>query len=134
MKLPVIQTTLALAFMVSILFLTSLITFNFIVLKMMNDRQPVLELMDAPHLSKFKQENASKIVEVFNQKREVMVTTQTLAILIIFMMGVRLCVFFSCIYPPPKGSKFSFLRRTYEEIQFLFQDDNKGQTEMQDIN
>ena len=134
MKLPVIHTTLAVAFLVSILFLTSLITFNFIVLKMMNDRQPVLELMDASHLSKLKQENASKIVEVFNQKREVMVTTQTLAILIIFMMGVRLCVFFSCIYPPPKGSKFSFLRRTYEEIQFLFQDDNKGQTEMQDIN
>ena len=132
--MKLLHTTLAVALIVSILFLTSLITINFMVLKNMNDLQPVLEVMDSSPLSKLKQENASKIVEVFKQKRQVLVTTQTLAILILIMMGVRLCALISCIYPPQKGSKLSFIRRTIEEIQFLFQDDNKGKTEMQDIN
>merc|ERR1712168_744487 len=111
------------------LFLTSLITFNFMVLKDVNNLQPVLEVMDASiasPLSKLKQENASKIVEVFKQKRQVLVTTQTLAMMLMIMMGVRLCALIICIYPPQEGSKLSFLRRTNEEIQFLFQDDNKG--------
>ena len=132
--MKLLHTTLAVALIVSILFLTSLITFNFMVLKDINNLQPVLEVMDSSPLSKLKQENASKIVEVFKQKRQVLVTTQTLAMMLMIMMGVRLCALIICIYPPQEGSKLSFLRRPNEEIQFLFQDDNKGKTEIQDMN
>ena len=133
-NMKVLHTTLSVALIVAILFLTSLITFNFMVLKKVNDIQPVLEVMNSSPLSKLKQESASKIVEIFNQKRQVLVTTQTLAMMLMLMLGFRLCALISCIYPPQEGSKLSFLRRTNEEIQFLFQDDNKGKTEMQDMN
>ena len=119
---PVIHTTLVVAVIVSMAFLISLISFNFVVLKKMNEIQPVLELFpDNSHMSKLKQNSASKIVAVINQKRQLIVTTQTLGVLILFILGVRLCVFFSCFYRPQEGSKFSFLRRPYEEIQSVFE-------------
>ena len=128
MKLPVIHTTLIVALIVSMAFLISLITFNFVVLNKMNQIQPVLELFDNSHMSKLKQLDASKTVEVINQKRQLILTTQTLGVLILFMFGVRLCVFFGCLYRPQKGSKFSFMRRTYEEIKSVFEDTNKEQS------
>ena len=134
MKLPVIHTTLVVSLIVSMAFLISLITFNFVVLKQMNEIQPVLELFpDNSHLSKLKQVNASKIVAVFNQKRQLIVTTQTLGVLILFMFGARLCVFLSCLYRPQKGSKYSFLRRTHEEIQSVFEDSSKEQTSLSSL-
>merc|ERR1712071_211478 len=110
-------------------FLLSLITFNFVVLNKMNEIQPVLELFhENSHMSKLKQENATKIVEDIKQTRQLIVTTQTLGVLILFMFGVRLCVFLSCLYRPQKGSKFNFMRRTYEEIKSVFEDTNKEQS------
>ena len=90
----------------------------------MNDVQPVLELL----LFSDKNEKVSKVVEVFEQNRQIMVTTQILGFLILFMMGVRLCVFSSLLYPPQKGSKFSFFRRPYEETKSIFEDNNKEQS------
>ena len=124
MKLPVIDTTLVLAIFVSMVLLTTLITLNFVVFQRMNDVQSVLELL----LFSDKNEKVSKVVEVFEQNRQIMVTTQILGFLILFMMGVRLCVFYSLLYPPQKGSKFSFFRRPYDEIKSVFEDNNKEQS------
>ena len=123
MKLPVIHTTLVLAIFVSMVLLTTLITLNFVVFQRMNDVQSELELL----LFSDKNEKV-KVVEVFEQNRQIMVTTQILGFLILFMMGVRLCVFSSLLYPPQKGSKFSFFRRPYEETKSIFEDNNKEQS------
>ena len=126
MKLPLIHTTLVMAVIVSIAFLISLFTFNLVVLNKMNKIQSVLELFpDHSHLSKFKQENSSKILKDFDQKRQIMVTTQTIGFLILFMLGFRLAVLLSCLCRPQKGSKFSFMRRPYEEIHSVLEENTK---------
>ena len=122
MKLPLIHTTLVTALIVSIALLISLFTFNAVVLNKMDKIQEVYELFpDQSHLSKLKQASASKIIEEINQKRQVMVTTQTIVFLILCMLGIRLGVLLSCIWLPKTGSKFSFMKRAYEEINSVFE-------------
>ena len=126
MKLPLIHTTLVMALIVSIGCLISLFTFNFVVLNKMDKIQSVLELFPGhSHMSKLKQEYASEITKDFNQKRQVMVTTQTIAFLILFMLAIRLGVILSCLCRPQKGSMFSFMRRPYEEINSVLEENIK---------
>lgn len=122
MKLPLIHTTLVIALIVSIGFLISLSAFNLVVLNKMDKFQEVLEIFpDQSHFSKLKQASASKVIEEINQKRQVMVTAQTIGFIILCMQGIRLGVLISCIWLPKKGSKFSFMRRAYEEINSVFE-------------
>ena len=74
---------------------------------------------------KLKQDNSAKIIKEFNQKRQVMVTTQAIVFLSLFMLGIRLGVLLSCLFRPKNGSKFSFMRRPYEEINSIFEENAK---------
>ena len=122
MKLPLIHTTLVIALIVSIGFLISLSAFNLVVLNKMDKFQEVLEIFpDQSHFSKLKRASASKVIEEINQKSQVMVTAQTIGFIILCMQGIRLGVLLSCIWLPKKGSKFSFMRRAYEEINSVFE-------------
>ena len=120
---PVI-TALVTATIVSMVLLTSLIALNFVVFEKMNKYQDALELFSDPrqsHLSNLIKENSSKIVEVLKKNRQIVVTTQTIGFLLLLLFGVRLCVFFSLLYPPQKESSFSFIRRPFEEMKSLFE-------------
>ncbi len=133
MKLPVIHSALVMAIIVSLVFLTSLITLNFVVFEKMNEYQDTLDLFSdqsQSHLSNLIKEKSSKMVEAFDQNRQIMVTTQTIGFLLLLLFGVRLCVLFSLLYPPQKESRFSFIRRPFEEMKSVFEieENNKGQS------
>ena len=115
---PIIHTTFVVAILVSMAFLTSLVTFNFVVLKKMDDVEAVVKnFLDSKFMGIIKPDFASKIIRVFDENRQLMATTQTLAFLILIMLSVRLCVLFLFLYPPKKESMFSVLRRPHEELE-----------------
>ena len=123
MKVPVI-TVLVTATIVSMVLLTSLIALNFVVFEKMNGYRDALELFSDPsqsHLSNFLKEKSRKIVEVLDKNRQIVVTSQTIGFLLFLLFGVRLCVFISLLYPPQKESRFSFIRRPFEEMKSLFE-------------
>ena len=80
------------------------------------------------HLSNFLKEKSSKALEVLDKIRQIVVTTQTIGVLLLLLFGVRLCVFFSLLYPPQKESRFTFIRRPFEKMKSLFdiEENNKG--------
>ena len=105
----------------SIAFLISLFTFNLVVLNKMDKIQEVLEIFpDQSHFSKFKQENASKTIKDFNRKIQVMVTTQTIGFLILFMLGIRLGVLLTCL-ATSTGIEIKF----YEKTNSVFEESTK---------
>ena len=89
----------------------------------MNEYKDALELFSDPsqshlsHLSNLLKE----IVEVLDKNTQIVVTTQTIGFLVFILFGVWLCVFFSLLYPPQKESRFSFIRRPFEEMKSLFE-------------
>ena len=122
-KLPVIHTAFVVAFLISIAFLISLVTFNFVVLKKVDEVEAVVEnLLGTKFVAAIKQDFVKKIIKIFKENRQLMATTQTLASLIIVMLGVRLFVLFSLLFPPKKGSMLSVFRRPYEELESLLED------------
>ena len=121
-KLPVIHTILIVGLSVSFALMFGLLAFNFVVINKLDKVQPVLKMFPGQsHFSATKKESASKIIKVLQEKRNLLITTQFLGFIILFMIAMRLMLVLISLYPPPTGSKFSFMRRIYLELEAVFQ-------------
>ena len=88
----------------------------------MDTLEPVLaKFQDQSHFSKLKQVSASDMIKVFKEKKQILITIQTLGFILLFLIPVRLILLIIGLYPPPKDSKLSFLRRIHNEMESVFE-------------
>ena len=121
-KIPVIHILLSVGLSVSFALILGLVICNFVVLNKMDEGEKVLTMFqDQSHFSKLKQAGASSIIKFFKEKKQIMITTQTLGLILLFLIPVRLILLLIGLYPPPTDSMFSFLRRIHMEIESVFE-------------
>ena len=120
-KTPVIHTILIVGLSVSFALILGLVIFNFFVINKIDEVEPILTMLqDQSHFSKLKQVDASKIIISFKEKKQILITAQMLGFIILFLIPVRLFLILIGLYPPPIGSKLSFLRRIHLEMASVF--------------
>ena len=120
-KIPVIHTVLIVGLSVSFALILGLVIFNIVVIGKMDEAEQVLTMFQGPsHFNKLKQEIASNMIKTFKEKKQILITIQTLGFILLFLIPMRLILLLIGLYPPPLGSKFSFLRRTHMEIATVF--------------
>ena len=120
-KTPVIHTVLSVGLSVSFALILGLVIFNFFVINKIDEVEPILTMLqDQSHFSKLKQVDASKIIISFKEKKQILITAQMLGFIILFLIPVRLFLILIGLYPPPIGSKLSFLRRIHLEMASVF--------------
>ena len=133
-KLPVIHTILIVGLSVSFALILVLVAFNFVVINKMDEVQPFMKMFSGQsHFSTIKQESASKIIKVLQEKRNLLITSQFLGFIILVMIALRLMLVLISLYPPLIGSKFSFMRRIYLELEAVFQEDGTSDGLVQDV-
>ena len=120
-KIPIIHTVLILGLSVSFALILGLVIFNFVVIDKIDEVGQVLTMIqDKSHFKKLKQEFASNMIKTFKEKKQILITIQTLGFILLFLIPMRLILLLIGLYPPPIGSKFSFLRRTHMEMASIF--------------
>ena len=119
-KIPVIHTVLIVGLSVSIALILGLVIFNFVVIDKINDVEKFLPMFQKSHFNKLKQETALNMIKTFKEKKQILITIQTLGFILLFLIPMRLILLLIGLYPPPIGSKFSFLRRTHMEMASIF--------------
>ena len=133
-KLPVIHTILIVGLSVSFALILVLVAFNFVVINKMDEVQPFMKMFSGQsHFSTIKQESASKIIKVLQEKRNLLITSQFLGFIILVMIALRLMLVLISLYPPLIGSKFSFMRRIYLELEAVFQEGGTSDGLVQDV-
>ena len=133
-KLPVIHTILIVGLSVSFALILVLVAFNFVVINKMDEVQPFMKMFSGQsHFSTIKQESASKIIKVLQEKRNLLITSQFLGFIILVMIALRLMLVLISLYPPLIGSKFSFMRRIYLELEAVFQEGETSDGLVQDV-
>ena len=133
-KLPVINTILIVGLSVSFALILVLVAFNFVVINKMDEVQPFMKMFSGQsHFSTIKQESASKIIKVLQEKRNLLITSQFLGFIILVMIALRLMLVLISLYPPLIGSKFSFMRRIYLELEAVFQEGGTSDGLVQDV-
>ena len=133
-KLPVIHTILIVGLSVSFALILVLVAFNFVVINKMDEVQPFMKMFSGQsHFSTIKQESASKIIKVLQEKRNLLITSQFLGFIILVMIALRLILVLISLYPPLIGSKFSFMRRIYLELEAVFQEGGTSDGLVQDV-
>ena len=133
-KLPVINTILIVGLSVSFALILVLVAFNFVVINKMDEVQPFMKMFSGQsHFSTIKQESASKIIKVLQEKRNLLITSQFLGFIILVMIALRLMLVLISLYPPLIGSKFSFMRRIYLELVAVFQEGGTSDGLVQDV-
>ena len=121
-KIPVIHTILTVGLCLSFALILGLVIFNFVVINKMDKLETVLAMIqDKSHFSKLKQVSASDMIKVFKEKKQILITIQTLGFILLFLIPVRLVLLIIGLYPPPKDSKLSFLRRIHNEMESVFE-------------
>ena len=119
-KIPVIHTVLIVGLSVSFALILGLVIFNFVVIEKINDVGKFLPIFQESHFNKLKQETALNMIKTFKEKKQILITIQTLGFILLFLIPMRLFLLLIGLYPPPTGSKFSFLRRTHMEMASVF--------------
>ena len=120
-KIPIIHTVLILGLSVSFALILGLVIFNFVVIDKIDEVGQVLTMIqDKSHFKKLKQEFASNMIKTFKEKKQILITIQTLGFILLFLIPMRLILLLIGLYPPPIGSKFSFLRWTHMEMASIF--------------
>ena len=119
-KIPIIHTVLILGLSVSFALILGLVIFNFVVIDKINEVGKFLPMFQESHFNKLKQETALNMIKTFKEKKQILITIQTLGFILLFLIPMRLILLLIGLYPPPIGSKFSFLRRTHMEMASIF--------------
>ena len=133
-KIPVIHTVLIVGLSVSFALILGLVIFNFVVIGKMDDVEQVLTMFPGQsHFNKLKQEIASNMIKTFKEKKQILITIQTLGFILLFLIPMRLSLLLIGLYPPPIGSKFSFLRRTHMEMASVFKAGTSTSDELPEV-
>ena len=133
-KIPIIHTVLILGLSVSFALILGLVIFNFVVIDKIDEVGQVLTMIqDKSHFKKLKQEFASNMIKTFKEKKQILITIQTLGFILLFLIPMRLILLLIGLYPPPIGSKFSFLRRTHMEMASVFKAGTSTSDELPEV-
>ena len=133
-KFPVIHTILLVGLSVSFAFILGLVISNFVVSNKIDEVEPFLKMFqDQSHFSNFKQLAASNIIKEIKEKQNILITSQTIAFILLFLVPVRIMLLLIGLYPPPIGSKFSFLRRIHHELDSVFWEAETGTSDGQQV-
>ena len=132
-KIPIIHTVLILGLSVSFALILGLVIFNFVVIDKINEVGKFLPMFQESHFNKLKQETALNMIKTFKEKKQILITIQTLGFILLFLIPMRLILLLIGLYPPPIGSKFSFLRRTHMEMASVFKAGTSTSDELPEV-